>query len=162
MTSPSSYPAGAFPVQQRPRTWTERNWKWFVPLLIVGALLLLGAFVGGLFYVIEASFRSSYPYQVAVKRATESQTVAAKLGTPLHIGWLVSGKTNYNGAEASASLSIPVAGPNGKGSIVVIAKKRAKRWSFETMEVDIVGQDEPISLLDAVPVVTPNPPDRPI
>jgi hypothetical protein len=92
--------------------------------------------------------RSSYPYQLAVKRATESSAVETKLGKPLQIGWLTSGNVNFNGAEASASLSIPVSGPNGKGRIIVVGKKHANHWNFETLEVDVSGEDEPIPLLE--------------
>jgi hypothetical protein len=148
MTSSPSPTGGAQTVQPRPKTWFERNWKWLVPLLIVVFLVVCGAFVGGVIYFVESALRSSYPYQSAVKRATESPAVAAKLGTPLHIGWFVSGNLGFNGSEGRASLDIPIAGPNGKGSIKVVGKKHANHWNFETLELDVSGQDEPIPLLD--------------
>jgi hypothetical protein len=95
--------------------------------------------------------RSSYAYQLAVKRATESPAVAAKLGKPLHIGWLASGNVSFSGTEENASLSIPISGPNGKGEIIVTGKKRADHWSFETLEVDVTGDDEPVPLLQPEP-----------
>jgi hypothetical protein len=148
MTTPPSPAFAAPPFPPRPRTWFERNWKWLVPLLVVGVLVLLSAFAGGLFYVIASEFRASYPYQLAVRRATESPAVVAKLGTPLHIGWFVMGSIKFENADGDASISIPISGPNGKGRIFVVGNKHANHWSFDTLEVDVSGQDEPIPLLD--------------
>jgi hypothetical protein len=144
-------PAPAFaasPLQPRPQTWFQRNWKWFIALIVVLVIVVLSAFMGGIVYFVESALRTSHPYQLAVKRATESPVVAAKLGTPLHIGWFVSGSLGFNGSEGSARLGIPVSGPNGKGSIIVVGKKHANHWNFETLELDVSGQDEPIPLLD--------------
>ena len=146
MTSPPSQPSAPFPVQPRPRNWLERNWKWAVPVVVFAGVLVLTLFIGGIFWGVMSIIRSSYPYQLAVKRATESPAVAAKLGIPLHVGWLVSGNVNLSGPEGSASLSIPVSGPNGKGDIIVVGKKHGNHWNFETLEVDVTGEDEPIPL----------------
>jgi hypothetical protein len=159
MTAP---PAPAFaappPFPTRPQTWFDRNRKWLIPVLIIGSVLVLALFVGGLFWGVETMMRSSYAYQLAVERATESPAVAAKLGKPLHIGSFVSGNVHFSGTEGSAALSIPVSGPNGKGKIMVAGKKHANRWTFETLELDVTGQDEPIPLLlpEAVPESAPS------
>jgi hypothetical protein len=83
MTSPPSQPSAPFPVQPRPRNWLERNWKWAVPVVVFAGVLVLTLFIGGIFWGVMSIIRSSYPYQLAVKRATESPAVAAKLGIPL-------------------------------------------------------------------------------
>jgi hypothetical protein len=160
MTTTPSSAFAAPPFPPRPPTWFERKWKWLVPLLILVVLVFFSTFAGGLFYLIASEFRASYPYQLAVKRATESPAVAAKLGKPLHIGWLISGNMNFSGTEGNASFSIPVSGPNGRGRITVVGKKHANHWDFETLELDVSGQDEPIVLLDpaldAYPAATGN------
>jgi Cytochrome oxidase complex assembly protein 1 len=156
MTSPPSRPGAGFPVQPSPRNGLERNWKWAVPVGVVAGVLVLTLFIGGIFWGVTSMMRASYPYQLAVRRVTESPAVAAKLGTPLHIGWLVSGNVNFSGPEGNASISIPVSGPNGRGDIIVVGKKHANRWDFETLEVDVKGEDEPIQLME--PDLKPQPP----
>jgi hypothetical protein len=148
MTIPPAPTFAPPPFPPRPRTWFDRNWKWLVPLIVVVVVVVFSALIGGVVYFVESTLRTSYPYQLAVKRATESPAVAAKLGIPLRIGWFVSGELGFNGSEGSASLGIPVSGPNGKGRIRVVGKKHANHWSFETLELDVSGQDEPIPLLD--------------
>jgi hypothetical protein len=95
--------------------------------------------------------RASYPYKLALQRANESAEVAAKVGSPFRVGWLMSGNLNYNNADGDANLSIPISGAKGRGRIVVIAKEHANRWSFETLEVDVAGQDMPIQLSNPAP-----------
>ncbi|MFZ3215355.1 MAG: cytochrome c oxidase assembly factor Coa1 family protein [Candidatus Acidiferrales bacterium] len=142
------------PPPPRPRSWLARHW---VALVIVCVFVVFPALIGSLFYGIESMMRASYAYQLAVKRASESPAVAVALGAPLRIGWLVSGNVNFNGATEDASLSIPISGPKGAGHIVVVGKKRGNRWNFETLEVDVGGQEEPIPLLEATPAT----PDEP-
>ena len=43
--APAPYPPQPI---QRPG-WFSRNWKWFIPTIIVGPILLIVLFVGGLF-----------------------------------------------------------------------------------------------------------------
>jgi hypothetical protein len=155
MSTPPSPPfAAPPPFPPRPQTQFDRRRKWLVPVLVVGAVLLVTLLVGGLLWGVESMMRASYAYQLAVKRATESPAVAAKLGKPLHIGWFVAGNVNFSDTEGSASLSIPLSGPNGRGQIIVVGKKHANNWNFETLELDVAGEDEPIPLLEEEPVTS--------
>jgi len=155
MTTPPSPAFAAPPFPPRSQTRFDRRRKWLIPVLIVGGVLVLALFVGGLLWGVESMMRASYAYQLAVKRANESPTVAAKLGRPLQIGWFVLGSVNFSGAEGNASLSIPLSGPNGKGDIVVVGKKHGNHWTFETLEVDVTGEAEPIQLME--PALKPAP-----
>jgi Cytochrome oxidase complex assembly protein 1 len=156
-TPPSRAFAAPPPFPSRPQTWFHRNRKWVIPALIVGGILVLALFVGGLLWGVESMMRGSYAYQLAVKRAIESSAVEAKLGKPLHFGWFVSGNVNFSGTEGSAALTIPVSGPSGKGQIVVAGKKHNNHWNFETLQLDVSGQDEPIPLLDPALDTAPSP-----
>jgi hypothetical protein len=113
-----------------PPNWVDRNWKWLVALLLVLALLIVVSFIAVVLFGVEALKKNSDPYQLAARRATESPAVAEKLGTPIHVGWFVSGNINFSGSDGSVNLSIPVSGPNGRGHIGVVGKEHAKRWTF--------------------------------
>jgi Cytochrome oxidase complex assembly protein 1 len=165
LTFPPSPAMGAYPVQPRPKTWFDRNWKWLVTLLLILAFLIVAGFIAAVLFGVEALIKNSdpyHPYQLAVRRATESPTVAEKLGTPIQIGWFVSGNINYSGSGANVNLSIPISGPKGRGHIGVVGKEHAKRWTFETLEVDVTGDGEPISLQQDAPPAGPAPPGNPI
>jgi len=165
MTTPPLPAMGASPVQPRPQTWFDRNWKWLLALLLVLAFLIVVSFIAVVLFGVEALIKDSDPYQLAVRRATESPAVAEKIGNPIHIGWFVSGSVNFSGSEGSVNLSIPISGPKGRGHIAVVGKEHAKRWTFETLEVDVKDDGEPISLVqqgDGAPPPAPSPPGNPI
>jgi hypothetical protein len=143
VTSPSSRIEQISP--GRSATWYQRNWKWFVPALILAAILVIVLFLGGLLWFLESAVHGAFAYDVAVKTASVSPQVKEALGSPLQVGWLTTGGFNYSGPEADVQISIPVSGPKGRGHISVVAKKRANHWSFESFEVDVKGQD-PIQL----------------
>jgi hypothetical protein len=161
MTTPPLAAMGTSPVELRPRSWFDRNRKWLVTLLLVLAFLIMLSFIGAVVYGIEALIKSSDPYQLAIRRATESPAVAEKIGNPIHFGWFVSGNLNFSGSEGSVNLSIPISGPKGGGHIGVVGKEHAKRWTFQTLEVDVNGEDEPIPLQQEVPAKSPDPAGHP-
>jgi hypothetical protein len=127
-------------------TWYQRNRRWFVPVLICAAILVIASFVGGVFSAVEYFVHSSYPYRLAVKTAGESPELAAIMGSPMHVGFLAAGSINSSGPEGNVSISVPISGPTGKGDIIVVAKKHANRWTFESFEVDVAGREQPIQL----------------
>jgi hypothetical protein len=135
---PSNAPDAHFPPlppqYPRQKNWFDRNWKWFIPTVVVALLLVVGGFVGAIFYGVTHMFTGSEPYKVAVDRAMKSPAVQENIGTPMKVGWFTSGNENLNGPSGSASLSISLTGPKGSGTIYVEAKKRAGTWRYETLE----------------------------
>jgi hypothetical protein len=140
------------PESPRP-PWIYRHWKWFIPVFIVGGI---AGFVFVLFSAIEYSFRASDAYNFALKKAAVSPEVAARVGSPFQVAWFVAGHINLNNSDGEAALSIPISGPRGRGKIVVKGKKHAGRWTYQTLEVDVSGEAEPIPLLGP-PVENPSP-----
>jgi len=53
-------------------------------------------------------------------------------------------------------MSIPISGPYAAGHIIVVANKHANQWKFETLAVEVDGQDERIPLLEPAPVKSPD------
>ena len=128
-------------------TWLGRNWKWLLPAGILLLLLLLAIFVGGILFIVETSFRHSDCYVQALVRARADPQVVEKLGQPIEAGWTAAGSINISGSSGNADISIPISGPKGKGTLYVVAKKSAGRWEFQTLQVEINGEQERINLL---------------
>jgi len=129
--------------------WFGRNWKWFVPAGCLTLLIMCGAFVAGILGIVEASLKSSDAYRLALAKAQSDPRVAAKLGQPVQPGWFMSGNIGVSGGSGDADISIPISGPNGKGTIYVVAKKIAGEWQFETLQVGVENQPGRIDLLPA-------------
>jgi hypothetical protein len=127
--------------------WWSRNWKWFVPTgCCLTPLVLGGACVAFLVIVIFGALKQSDAYKIAVARAKADSRVATALGTPISEGWYLSGKTNVNGGSGDADLSIPISGPNGKGTIYAVATKSAGEWTYSKLVVKIESTGETIDL----------------
>jgi hypothetical protein len=135
-------------VPLRGKNWLDRNWKWFVPVLTVIVVLCVATFVVGLFSLIEYSFRASYPYQHAIEVAKASAAVREEIGDPFQVAWFASGNIRVSGQDGHAELSIPISGLRGTGRFIVVANKRGGRWTFDTLKVQVNGQNAPINLLN--------------
>ena len=135
---------GAMPAE-RPGWWS-RNWQWFVPVGCLSILLVVVLFVAGIVLIVFGAMKSSDAYKTAVARAKANPEVVAAIGTPIEEGMFVSGKTNVDGSSGEADLTIPISGPKGKAKIYAVATKRAGRWDYSTLEVEIDGRGERIDL----------------
>ena len=155
---PANWPAppGFDPsFQSRRKTWFRRNLAWLVPALIAAFVAVIASFVFGVVAFVHTMFVSSYPYKSAIARVNASAEVAAKIGTPVHVGWFITGNINTSNSSGDATMGIPISGPQGKGEIIVIAKERSNHWTFLTLQVNVEGQRQPILLGDPPPAESP-------
>jgi len=127
--------------------WWKRNWKWFVPLGCFSIAALFVVFVGSVVLIVFSAVKSTDVYKNAYGRAKAHPEVIEALGSPITEGFFVSGNTNVNGASGEANLSIPVAGPKGKGTIYVAAKKSLGQWNYTGLVVEIAKTHQRIDLL---------------
>ena len=133
------------------KNWFQRNWKWFVPSGCLTLIVLFLGFIAGVFGIVEASFKSSAVYNHALMEARANARVFEEIGQPLKPGWFISGSINVSGDSGDSDISIPIAGPKGKGTIYAVAKKSAGEWQYQTLQVKVDGQPDRIDLLKAPP-----------
>jgi hypothetical protein len=145
------FPAALQPPPVPQKSWFARNWKWFLPTVILGPLLLLALFIGVIFSAIFGMMKSSEPYQHAVVMASQSAQVRAQLGSPVTPGWYASGNINVSGDSGNADLAIPLNGTLRHGTAYVTAKKSEGTWSYQRLEVEIEGLPDRINLLPTPP-----------
>ncbi len=136
---------------KRRKNWWGRNWKWFVPVLCLTAFLLLATFAGLLFAgytLMTKAMRTSAAYQTAVQAARADPQVLAALGSPIKEGRFLTGNfsvtQNWPGGKTeNVRFNIPIYGPKGKGTILVVATKTAGTWTFskETVHIEATGAE---------------------
>lgn len=122
---------------------------WLIPAGCFGLVVVCAGVLAIVYGIVRTSFRSSEPYRVAVARARAHPDVIAALGTPIEEGAFPMGSISTHGASGSADLSIPIKGPNGKGTVYVTAQKFGGRWEIQRMEADAGGRR--IDLTEAPP-----------
>jgi hypothetical protein len=141
---------------QQEGSWASRNWKWAAPTGCLLFVLLVGAFIGTIFFFIFSMMKSNAAYQHSLEAARHNPEVVAALGEPIQDGWLVSGNFQENGPSGVANFSIPVSGPKGAATIYVEAHKSAGQWNYNTLVVELDANHARIDLQQ--PSVLPPPP----
>ncbi len=121
---------------------SNKKLKWIILAVVLAFLLLIGLFVGGLLAVIFGALKSSEPYQHAVQTATHDPRVLASLGAPVKPGWLPSGSIHVSGPSGNADLALSLQGTARKGTLYVVAKKSAGRWTYQTLELRVEGEPD--------------------
>ncbi|SRR6266700_2640919 len=150
-------PPPAPPPPAVPReTWFSRNWKWFLPTVIVVPILLIALLIGGIASMVFGMMKSSEPYHHAVELASHDPRVVRELGTPIATGWLVSGSFNVSGPSGEANLAIPLKGPLHNATVYVVAKKSEDVWIYQRLRVRVERETIAINLLNVNPL-NPNP-----
>src|SRR6516225_3748819 len=118
---PPSILSPAPPAQ--PGSRAKRQVVWIIVAVVLGVLLLIALFVGAIVAAVFGAMKSSDPYRFAMQTASHDRRVTAKLGSPVHAAWLISGNISVNNDSGRADLSIPVRGGIYKGAIHVVATK---------------------------------------
>jgi hypothetical protein len=135
------------PPLTKPPNWWERNWKWAVPVIVIGAITAMIAFVGVLVFGIFGLIKSTDAYQMAIARMEASPVVVEALGSPIEEGLFVTGNINTSGSSGEADLAIPLSGPKENGTLYVVAQKSVGQWSFTQLVLVVSGSGDRIDLL---------------
>lgn len=103
-------------------------------------LILIGVAVGGLiFWGAGKALKSNAPYTDSIAAVQSNPAAAAALGSPIKPGFFPSGSININNGEGTVDFTIPVSGPEAKGSIRVVGAKPAgsETWIYETWQLEV-------------------------
>lgn len=141
--APAPYPATA----PRPVSWWQKNWKWFVPVGCLGLLALFASFVAVLVAVVFGALRSTEPVQQGLAAARSHPIVQERLGTPIELGWWLSGGVQVNGPNGTASLMLPLSGPKRSATLYIEGTKRAGVWDFQVLDVEFEGDPNRLHLI---------------
>ncbi len=132
-------------------TWFSRNWKWFIPTVILVPILLI-VFLGSIaVFAVFAMIKSSDPYHHALEVASQDPRVVQKLGAPIVPAWYAGGSINQSGSSGYANLLIPVKGQLHSATVFVIARKSEGTWNYQRLGIRIEGETASINLLRMTP-----------
>ena len=134
------------------KNWFGRNWKWSLPTfgcltIIVGTIVTFFLLYGAIETKVTDMFKDSVPYTVGMEKIKQNEFVIEKLGEPIEPNGMFQGNINYEDENGTADLKIPIKGPKGEATLLIIAEKIGETWTYETMTVTFTGSDEVIDLL---------------
>ncbi|WP_433829080.1 cytochrome c oxidase assembly factor Coa1 family protein [Flavobacterium anhuiense] len=128
------------------QSWLSRNWKWFVPSGCLTLLVIVGLFIGGIFYEVTSIIKDSEAYKESMVAIQNNKTVTEKLGSPIETDGIVSGTVTSTNDVRTCDVQVPLKGPKGKGTLFVVGEKRGT-WKYSEMSVYIESTKEKIDLL---------------
>ena len=134
------------PVPGQP-DWRDRHPKAKIAVGCLVALVLPALYGVGIACMMEVSLHHHAITRQAVARAQADPRVMQALGQPINVGWIIKGDIHLNAGSGHADLRVPIAGPNGKGRIALVANRVSYAWQFTFLQVEIAGSLEPVTLL---------------
>jgi len=115
------------------------------PALLIA--LTICVFVAGLLVFIEHQIKASPVYQDSVAKAQTSSEVVRILGQPIHEDWLCLGEISQSSnGKGHAKLKIPLSGPNGRGTLEVVAIRLEGKWRFSALQFSAAGHSPAVDL----------------
>lgn len=114
--------------------WLLRNRK-LVLLGGLGLALSCCGFVGLIFGGVTGTLKNSFAYQEGLKRALAHPQTPSVLGTPIEVGWLVSGTIAKANDEGTADLTVPLEGPTRTAKVHIQAHTEGSAWKLDRVHV---------------------------
>jgi hypothetical protein len=120
----------------------QRLWAIWGLVVWIGALVLVGGIVGGVFQILK----HSAAYEMAAARLQSSPVATNLLGSPISTG-IPFGQVSINGASGRANLNFSATGPKAAGVVFVEAVKREGVWSLTRLTLKLNDSGKVIDLL---------------
>ena len=139
------------PPNHSPSNWFSANLKWLLPLGCLAFIGIVLAFVASILVIVFSSMKSSWAYEEGMQLALAHPDVIEHLGEPITSGLFMTGSINVSNASGNADLSISLRGPQGRGTLYVVAERSEGEWSMRRARFRPKDQDVLIDLLDQDP-----------
>jgi hypothetical protein len=140
------------------KSWWNRNWRWFLPTLILFLLLfgfVLSSAIDGNITDIAQAYSDNSLYEKAIEKAKTNKRVLEVIGEiePIDKLAIIEGNVIYSNDNNSVALSIRIKGNIGKGKMDISAKKKGTIWEYKTINIRIKNPKEEIQIIkDAIEV----------
>jgi len=120
---------------EHPRGWFKRNWKWFVPTLILAPLVIGAISLGGYVLLRASKYKASEPYKMALSEVLLNKEVADRLGAPVVDGWNPSGNLPTDSQSGTARFNFNIFGPQGQADVATSARLVDGEWGITNLEI---------------------------
>jgi hypothetical protein len=146
--SVASLPTAATP---KPRRWFGRNWKWFVPSMLLGTVLLAALAVFGYVQIRSYRYRQNPAYQAAIAAVQVSPQAQARLGSPIvDSDWNPQGLIDVgDGTIGEALFNFTVTGPQGSAEVATQGRMVSGEWAVTHLELRF-AENERLNLTEEV------------
>ncbi len=119
--------------EQKPRGWWSRNWKWFIPTILLCLILMCGGCLVGFAALFITGLRHMEPYVITMDKIQEDKEAQEAFGQPIKDdSWFPVITPDGNNFDIRWDLS----GPKGKGKAHVKARMTGgNQWEINKIDV---------------------------
>jgi amino acid transporter len=131
-------PAYVAPAAPQPHKSKKKMWTIIILSVLLAIFLLIVGCCALVYKVAKSALKSSQVYVMSIQRAQNSPCAISKLGQPLAFQ-MPQGSASENNDSGSADLTIPASGPQGSGSLHVVASRDNKVWTLTSETLNVGG-----------------------
>jgi len=133
------------------KNWFNRNRKWAIPSMGCLTLIIITLiFISSMVTKLTGVFKDSVPYSVGMDILKKNELVIKALGKPIEPNGVFQGNIRYSNKDGNADLKVPVKGPKGEATLLIIAVMNNNVWTYHTMQVSISDTNKKIDLLETI------------
>lgn len=134
------------------RNWFKRNWKWFVPVILLSILFIVVFSLSGSKNHMSnfvLAYADTPLYENAVKKSNANKEVQSVLGKlePVDELAILESNVEYGDNNKSVNLSVRVHGNKGTGKMDVLATRKGKGWKYKNIKIRIKQPKQEIVVL---------------
>jgi hypothetical protein len=136
------------------KNWLKRNWKWFLPTILLSFSLSIGLFINSNIDKNIVDFAQAYTdnslYEKAIEKAKSNQRVLEVLGNlePIDPLAIMEGNAKYSNNSNSVALSVRIKGNKGGGKMDILADKNGTEWEYKKISIRIKQTKEEIQIIE--------------
>jgi len=125
-----------FAREQRERGWFRRNWRWFVPTMVLTVLVVGGA---ALYWALFIRIYSLEVCQSAMQTICADKELQEALGQPIEtVKWPSrSAAPSARIEESEADVLWSIEGPKGRAKVHAFARRMMGKWETTVLDVTL-------------------------
>lgn len=135
------------------KTWWKRNWKWFIPLLVV-FLVIMGLIssseIGDNISDTVKAYADPDLIDKALQKAQKNEEVIALLGPiePIDKLAILEGVVKYSNEDNSIDISFRIKGSKGRGRMRIFADRNGNNWEYKEVVIGIKKLQKTIIIIE--------------
>ncbi|SDW51558.1 cytochrome c oxidase assembly factor Coa1 family protein [Flavobacterium degerlachei] len=133
------------------RNWWERNWKWFLAVIVLALgiwLFLISVANTNSIDVVQA-YSENALYENALAKVNTNDEAISILGNlePLDQLAILEGSAKYSTDKQRIETTVRIKGSKAKGKMDISAFKKGNNWQYEKINIRINSTKEVISIV---------------
>lgn len=131
------------------RSWLKANWKWFLPILLLGIVIISKSSMDGNVADYAKAYSDNSLYNNALEKVKTNTKAIEILGKiePIDDFAILEGEVKYSNKGNSVESSIRIKGDKNKAKMDIVAYKIDNQWCYKKISVRIKSTKETIEIL---------------